>query len=236
MTRVHTRYDAEELRILARIANADLGGAKADDVVRWASEAFGTRVLVTQSMANTALAHVVHRVAPTIPLVFVDTGYHFIETMKTRDEVIARTGMTVLSIAPLQTVAEQDAEYGPELWNRDPDLCCRLRKVEPMEEMLLGYDAWISGMRKAAAPHRAETPIVSFDERRGVLKINPLWDWSDEDLLAYTLAHDVSVNPLMFEGYPSVGCAPCTKRVTSGQDPRAGRWQGIGKNECGLHT
>lgn len=236
MTASHTRFDADELRVLARIASSDLIGAKADDIVRWAAESFGERVLVSQSMANTALAHVVHRVAPQIPLVFIDTGYHFPETLQTRDDVITRTGMTVLSITAPQTVAEQDAQHGPELWKRDPDLCCRMRKVEPMEEMLLGYDAWISGMRKAAAPHRAETPIVSFDERRGVLKINPLLDWSDDDLLAYTLQHDVPVNPLMFEGYPSIGCAPCTRPVASGQDPRAGRWQGMGKTECGLHV
>ena len=187
-------------------------------------------------MANTALAHLVHTVSPEIPAVFLDTGYHFDETLATRDDLAARTGLTILSLTPAQTVAEQDAEHGPELWRRDPDLCCRLRKVEPMEELLLGYDAWISGMRVAAAPHRAGTPVVSFDSRRGVLKVNPLLHWSDDDLLRYTLENDVPVNPLMYQGYPSIGCAPCTHAVPDGDDPRSGRWRGLGKTECGLHV
>jgi len=235
-THPHERYTADELRVIARVASADLQGARAQDVIRWAAEAFQGRVLISQSMANTALAHIVHTVAPEIPLVFIDTGYHFDETLATRDALVARTGLTVLNLTPVQTVAEQDAEHGPDLWRRDPDLCCRLRKVEPMEELLLGYDAWISGLRIAAAPHRAGTPIVSFDDRRGVLKVNPLLHWSDDDLLRYTLENDVPVNPLMYEGYPSVGCAPCTHPVAEGDDPRAGRWRGLGKTECGLHA
>jgi phosphoadenosine phosphosulfate reductase len=235
MTRTRPRFEAADLRILARYAAVDLKGAHAHDIIRWAAEAFGERVLVSQSMANTALAHLVHRVAPEIPVVFLDTGYHFEESLSTRDDLARRTGLTVLSITPRQSVAEQDAEYGPELWRTNPDLCCRLRKVEPMEEMLLGFDAWISGMRVAAAPHRAETPVVTFDERRGVLKISPLLDWTDEDLLRYTIENDVPVNPLMYDGYPSIGCAPCTHRVADGEDPRAGRWRGTAKNECGLH-
>jgi phosphoadenosine phosphosulfate reductase len=168
--------------------------------------------------------------------VFLDTGYHFEETLRTRDELQRRTGLPLLNITPRQTVAEQDAEHGAELWRRDPDLCCRLRKVEPMEEMLLGYDAWITGLRISVAPHRAGTPIVEFDERRGVLKIAPVLDWSDDDLLRYTLENDVVVNPLIYQGYPSIGCEPCTHPVAEGEDPRAGRWRGLGKNECGLHA
>jgi phosphoadenosine phosphosulfate reductase len=232
----HVRYEADELRVLARVARHDLVGAKAEDIIRWGAHTFGDHVLVSQAMANTALSHLVHTVAPEIPAVFIDTGYHFPETLRTRDDLERRTGMTVLSITPLQTVSEQDAEYGPDLWKRNPDLCCTLRKVEPMEEMLLGYDAWITGLRKAAAPHREDVPIASYDEKRGVLKVNPLLDWSDDDLLAYTLQHDVPVNPLMYEGYPSIGCAPCTHRVSAGEDPRSGRWRGTVKNECGLHV
>ena len=232
----HERYTADELRVIARVASADLHGARAQDVIRWAAEAFQGRVLISQSMANTALAHIVHTVAPEVPLVFIDTGYHFEETLATRDALVERTGLTVLNLTPAQTVGEQDSEHGPDLWQRDPDLCCRLRKVEPMEELLLGYDAWISGLRIAAAPHREGTPIVSFDDRRGVLKVNPLLHWSDEDLLRYTLENDVPVNPLMYEGYPSIGCAPCTHPVAEGDDPRAGRWRGLGKTECGLHA
>lgn len=229
-------YQAEDLRILARYASVDLAGARAQEIIRWADETFGTRVLVTQSMANTALAHLVNKVAPGIPVAFLDTGYHFDETLRTRDDLLARSSLTLLSITPRQTVAEQDAEHGADLWRTDPDLCCRLRKVEPMEEVLLGYDAWISGLRIAAAPHRAVTPVVQFDERRGVLKIAPMLHWSDIQLLRYTLDNDVTVNTLMYEGYPSIGCAPCTHPVGAGDDPRAGRWRGLGKTECGLHA
>ena len=230
------RHAAEDLRILARYASVDLAGARAQEIIRWADETFGSRVLVTQSMANTALAHLVNKVAPDIPIAFLDTGYHFDETLRTRDDLVARTGLTLLNITPRQSVAEQDAERGPELWRTDPDLCCRLRKVEPMEELLLGYDAWISGLRIAAAPHRADTPVVQFDERRGVLKIAPMLHWSDIQLLRYTLENDVPVNSLMYEGYPSIGCAPCTHPVSAGDDPRAGRWRRQGKTECGLHA
>lgn len=230
------RYSADELRILARVASHDLVGCKAEDIIRWAAETFRDHVLISQSMANTALAHIVHRYAPHIPAVFLDTGYHFPETLATRDDLVRRTGLRVINITPAQSVSEQDATYGPRLWERDPDLCCRLRKVEPMEEMLLGFDAWISGMRRASAPHRDNLPIASFDERRGVLKVHPLLHWSDDDLLRYTLENDVPVNPLMYEGYPSIGCAPCTHAVADGEGPRAGRWRGIGKIECGLHA
>lgn len=232
----HTRYDADELRVLARVASHDLLGARADDIIRWAAQTFHGHVLISQAMANTTLAHLVHRVAPEIPAVFIDTGYHFEQTLQTRDDLQRRTGLTVLTISASQSVAEQDAEYGADLWRRDPDLCCRLRKVEPMEEMLLGYDAWISGLRRATAPHREDVPIASYDEKRGVLKVNPLLDWSDDDLLRYTIENDVPVNPLMYDGYPSIGCQPCTHRVADGEDRRSGRWRGAGKTECGLHA
>jgi phosphoadenosine phosphosulfate reductase len=230
------RLASHELREVAEGAAEDLADATAEEVISWAWETFGGRVLVSQSMANTNIAHLVHRIAPQIPVAFLDTGYHFDETLQTRDALERRTGLTILDITPRQTVAEQDDQYGPELWRRDPDLCCRLRKVEPMEELLLAYDAWITGMRIATAPHRAGTPVVSFDERRGVVKIAPLLHWSDEQCLTYTMENDTPVNPLMYQGYPSIGCAPCTHPVDADDHPRSGRWRGLGKNECGLHT
>lgn len=231
----NTRPEVDELRILARYAAIDLRGAHAHDIIRWAAEAFGERVLVSQSMTNTALSHLVHRVAPKIPVVFLDTGYHFAQTLRTRDALVEKTGLKILNLTPRQSVAEQDVEHGPNLWRSNPDLCCRLRKVEPMEELLLGFDAWITGLRVAAAPHRAETQVVAFDESRGALKIAPFLDWSDEDLLRYTLENDVPVNPLSYQGYPSIGCAPCTHPVAPGEDIRDGRWRGSDKTECGLH-
>lgn len=228
----HLRYTPQELRVIARVASADLVDTRAQDVIRWAAQAFRDRVLISQSMANTALAHLVHTVAPEIPLAFIDTGYHFEETIATRDALVRRTGLTVLNVTASQSVADQDAIYGPDLWARNPDLCCRLRKVAPMEDLLVGYEVWISGMRIASAPHREGTPMVSYDERRGVLKVHPLLHWSDDDLLRYTLENDVPVNPLMYQGYPSIGCAPCTQPVGAGEGPRAGRWRALGKIEC----
>jgi phosphoadenosine phosphosulfate reductase len=229
------RLTAADLREIAHDAAKELADASAQQVIAWAWSTFGGRVVVSQSMANTNIAHLVHRIAPEIPVVFLDTGYHFEETLRTRDDLERRTGLTILDITPRQTVDEQDAEHGPELWRRDPDLCCKLRKVEPMEELLLAYDAWITGMRIASAPHREGTKIVSFDERRGVVKIAPLLHWSDADCLTYTMENDTPVNPLLYQGYPSIGCAPCTHPVDAGDDPRSGRWRGQAKNECGLH-
>lgn len=225
-----------DLEVIARYAAVDLAGASAQAIVQWAATVFPGRVVATQSMANTSLAHLIGEIAPGIPVVFLDTGYHFPETLATRDELAARTKVRLLSIAPRASVEEQDAEHGPELHRRDPNLCCRLRKVEPMEELLDGYEAWITGMRYATAAHRRGTrTVVEFDDERGVVKIAPILHWTDEQLLRYTLEHDIPVNPLMYDGYPSIGCAPCTARVEPGADPRSGRWRGFAKTECGLH-
>lgn len=233
--RPQARYAAEDLRQLARYASVDLSGASAQQIIRWAWDTLGEHVVVSQSMANTTLAHLVDSVAPDIPVAFLETGYHFEETLATRDALAARTNLTIINVTPRQTVAEQDAEFGPDLWQRDPDLCCAMRKVEPMEELLVGFDGWITGLRVAATPHRAGTPVVTFDERRGVLKIAPILHWSDAQLLRYTIENDVPVNPLMYQGYPSIGCSTCTHAVGADDDPRAGRWRGLGKTECGLH-
>lgn len=230
-----SRHEPDQLRILARYAAVDLSGASAPEIIRWAADVFGSRVVLTQSMANTVLADLVSKEAPSIDVVFLDTGYHFTETLETRDRLAERTSLSIISITARQSVAEQDAEHGPDLWQRNPDLCCKLRKVEPMEESLLGYDAWITGLRHQAALHRKERKVVEFDEDRLVLKISPLLHWSDEALLRYTLENDVIVNPLIYQGFPSIGCAPCTRRVDPGEDTRAGRWSGSGKTECGLH-
>ena len=229
------RHEPDQLRILARYAAVDLSGASAHEIIRWSADVFGTRVVLTQSMANTVLADLVSKEAPSIDVVFLDTGYHFPQTLETRDNLARRENLTIISVSARQSLAEQDSEHGPDLWQRNPDLCCKLRKVEPMEELRLGYDAWITGLRHQAALHRRERQVVEFDEDRLVLKIAPLLHWSDEALLRYTLENDVIVNPLMYEGFPSIGCEPCTRRVDPGEDTRAGRWSGSDKTECGLH-
>jgi phosphoadenosine phosphosulfate reductase len=229
------RYTTKELRRIADLADRDLSGADATDILRWSAQTFGDHALLTQSMANAALAHMVADVAPEIPVVFLDTGYHFAETLETRDRLAERTDITLINLTPSVSMEEQERQFGPDLYKRDPDRCCQLRKVRPMDEFLIDYDAWITGMRLAAAPHRKERRVIEYDARRHLVKINPLLNWSDDDLLRYTIENDVTVNPLMFDGYPSIGCEPCTRRVDPTEDPRAGRWMGSGKLECGLH-
>ena len=226
----------EEMEKLAGLAGDELEEASALDVVRWAADTFGDRVCVTASMADAVLLHLASQARPGVDVVFLDTGYHFAETLGTRDAVAAAYAVHVVNVTPEQTVAEQDAQYGPRLYERDPDQCCHLRKVLPLQRALTGYDAWMTGLRRDESPTRAETPVVSWDERRRKVKIAPLARWTDADVEAYVAEHGILVNPLLADGYPSIGCAPCTRRTNPGEDPRAGRWAGFLKTECGIHT
>ncbi|MEU0635488.1 phosphoadenylyl-sulfate reductase [Streptomyces albidoflavus] len=225
----------EELRTLAERAGAELEEAPALEIVRWAADTFGERFCVTSSMEDAVVAHLASRVRPGVDVVFLDTGYHFPETIGTRDAVEAVLDVNVLTLTPRQSVAEQDAEYGPKLHDRDPDLCCALRKVKPLEEGLAGYAAWATGLRRDESPTRANTPVVGWDARRRKVKVSPIARWTQDDVDAYVARYGVLTNPLLSDGYASVGCAPCTRRVAAGEDARAGRWAGTGKTECGLH-
>ncbi|KIX79237.1 MULTISPECIES: phosphoadenylyl-sulfate reductase [Streptomyces] len=224
-----------ELRALAERAGAELEEAPALEIVRWAADTFGERFCVTSSMEDAVVAHLASRVRPGVDVVFLDTGYHFPETIGTRDAVEAVLDVNVLTLTPRQSVAEQDAEYGPKLHDRDPDLCCALRKVKPLEEGLAGYAAWATGLRRDESPTRANTPVVGWDARRRKVKVSPIARWTQDDVDAYVARYGVLTNPLLTDGYASVGCAPCTRRVAAGEDARAGRWAGTGKTECGLH-
>ncbi|SNS52350.1 phosphoadenylylsulfate reductase (thioredoxin) [Geodermatophilus saharensis] len=204
-------------------------------VLRWAGETFGDGFAVTSSMADGLLAHLASRAVPGVHVVFLDTGYHFAETIGTRDWISSVLPITLVNVTPPRTVAEQDAEHGPALHDRDPDLCCSLRKVQPLATALAGYVAWGSGVRRDEASTRAGTRVVDWDAKRGMVKVNPLAAWTQDDVDAYLAEHDVPVNPLQELGYASIGCAPCTRPVAPGEDPRAGRWAGRGKTECGLH-
>ncbi|MEU9579247.1 phosphoadenylyl-sulfate reductase [Streptomyces chilikensis] len=235
MTTAEQHRTDEELKALAERAGRDLEDAPALDIMRWAVETFGDRFCVTSSMEDAVVAHLASRVRPGVDVVFLDTGYHFEETIGTRDAVEAVMNVNVLTLTPRQTVAEQDAEYGPRLHDRDPDLCCKLRKVQPLEEGLKGYQAWATGLRRDESPTRANTPVVGWDARRGKVKVSPIARWTQDDVDDYVARHGVLTNPLLMDGYASIGCAPCTRRVLEGEDARAGRWAGRGKTECGLH-
>lgn len=228
-------YTAQDLQQLAEKAGRDLEEASALDVLRWAADTFGRRFCVTSSMEDAVVAHLASRALPGVDVVFLDTGYHFPETIGTRDAVAAVMDVNVITLTPAQTVAEQDAQYGPALHDRDPDLCCALRKVAPLEQGLKDYDAWATGLRRDESPTRANTPVVGWDARRQKVKIAPIARWTQADVEAYVAEHGVLTNPLLTDGYASVGCAPCTRRVLEGEDARAGRWAGIGKTECGIH-
>ena len=227
--------DPAALAALAARAGEELEDAGAEDILRWAATTFGARFCVTSSMADAVVVHLAATVAPGVDVVFLDTGYHFAETIGTRDAVGAVYDVNVVTVRPEQTVAEQDAAYGPRLYERDPDRCCALRKVAPLERALAPYAAWATGLRRDESPTRAGTPVVSWDTRRGKVKVCPIARWSQADVDAYVAEHGILVNPLLMDGYGSIGCAPCTRRVAPGEDARAGRWAGSAKTECGIH-
>lgn len=235
MTTAMATRSTEELIELAASASARLEGKPAEEIVAWAAEEFGERFCVTSSFADAVLAHVVSRVVPGVDVIFLDTGLHFAETLRVREIVQKTLPVTVRSIRPRQTVAEQDEEYGPRLYARDPDECCAMRKIEPLERALDRYDAWAAGLRRDESPTRANTPIVGYEHARGKIKVAPLAQWTQADVDAYISRYDVPVNALMRQGYASVGCWPCTRRTPPGGDPRSGRWPMFDKTECGLH-
>jgi phosphoadenosine phosphosulfate reductase len=217
-------------------------GAIADPVeqalaaLRWAGETFGDRFAITSSMADGLLAHLASRAIPGVHVIFLDTGFHFAETIGTRDWITGVLPVTLVNVTAPQTPGEQELSFGPKLYERDPDLCCSMRKVEPLARTLAGYAAWGSGVRRDESATRADTRLVDWDAKRGMVKVNPIAGWTQADVDAYIAEHQVPVNPLFELGYGSIGCAPCTRPVAPGEDPRAGRWAGSTKTECGLHT
>ena len=226
---------AERDQALAAVAAA-LEGKPAEEIATWAAGVFGRDIIVAASMQDLILPHLFARVIPDVEVLFLQTEYHFKETLQTLDVAIQELAITVIEALPAQSVAEQDAQYGFKLHDRDPNLCCFLRKVDPLARSLQGRAAWVTGVRRIEAPTRANTAIVSWDDKHDLVKINPLVAWSDEDVEAYQVTHSLPRNPLVAQGFPSIGCAPCTRKVAPGEDPRAGRWSGNDKTECGIHT
>jgi phosphoadenosine phosphosulfate reductase len=180
----------------------------------------------------------VHRINPDVPLFYLDTDFLFPETYATRDRIIERYQLKpaqVIQVKSLLTPQKQAASYGDALWTSNPDQCCQLRKVEPLTRVLKGYNAWITGIRRDQAPSRASAGLIEWDQKFGLVKVNPLARWSWTDVWTYIKIYEVPYNPLHDQNYPSIGCTHCTKPVMPGQDPRSGRWQGNAKTECGLH-
>ena len=224
------------MELLAAQAAEEMQNAPAEEVIKWAAQKFGKRLCITSSMTDAVIIDLASRQVPGIDVLFLDTGYHFAETIGTRDAVSAVYPVNVVNVTPSTTVAEQDAELGPKLYARNPDLCCYLRKVVPLEQALEAYDAWITGVRREETDARTDTRVVQFDARRQMVKVNPIVEWTQQHVDDYIAEHGVLVNPLVYDGYPSIGCRTCTARVESGADPRSGRWAGTAKTECGIHT
>jgi phosphoadenosine phosphosulfate reductase len=241
-----TRHSEGELREIAARAGVELEGASATEILRWTNETFGgvngprgwatCNYVVASSMQEAVLIDLAANVRPGVPVVFLDTGYHFVETIGTRDAIESVYDIRVLNVTPEQTVAEQDRLLGKDLFARNPSECCQRRKVAPLGRTLRGYSAWVTGLRRGETAARANAPVVGFDEGYKLVKVNPLADWTDEDVQNYIDDHGVLVNPLIDEGYSSIGCEPCTAKPLAGADPRSGRWQGLSKTECGLHA
>ncbi len=218
-----------DLAELAEVS-ARLEGAPAGAAVKWARDRFGDSLVIAGSFQDAVLIDIAEKAAPGIEVVFLDTQYHFAETLWFVEQVRRRYDLNLRVVHP-QVEVEPDNR-----WQTDVEGCCGVRKVEPLARALAGKDAWITGLRRVDAPTRANAPVVSWDLARSMVKLNPLASWTDADMAGYIADHDLPVNPLTERGYPSVGCWPCTRPVAPGEDPRAGRWSGKDKTECGLHA
>ncbi len=227
--------EADRYEALAREAGERLEGESAQTILAWAAETFGDEWCVAASMGDALLIDLASKAQPGVNVVFLDTGYHFADTLETRDRVAKRYPIELHTILPKQTVEQQDATFGPKMHDRDPDACCSLRKVEPLRRALSGYHAWASGIRREETASRANARVVEWDGKRSMVKVNPIAAWTQQQVDEYMIANDVEVNPLVYDGFPSIGCAPCTRRVLPGEDARSGRWTRGTKNECGIH-
>ena len=208
------------------------------DALRLASERFAPRLVMATAFGveGCVLIDIIGRNRLPVDIFTLDTGLFFDETYTLWSKLEERYGLRIRAVRPELSLSEQEGRFGEALWERDPDRCCELRKVLPLRAALEGAEAWISALRRDQTPERANAALVGLDEKFGLVKINPLVEWTSRDVWEYVREYDVPFNPLHEQGYPSIGCMPCTSPVRSGQDPRAGRWRGSTKTECGIHN
>jgi phosphoadenosine phosphosulfate reductase len=208
------------------------------DVLAYAIGTYFPDVVLASSFGaeDVVLIDMVHRLNPKTPILYLDTDFLFKETYSTRDRLIQKYGITLIQVKSLLTPERQAEKFGDKLWERRPDECCNQRKVEPLARALKGYKAWITGIRREQSPTRANAKLVEWDPKFGLVKFNPLAQWKTEDVWTYIKLYEVPYNPLHDQNYPSIGCTYCTRPVQPGEDPRAGRWAGFAKTECGLHV
>ncbi len=219
------RLNTPDLAEISR-ANEAFENSPASRIIVWAAETFENQIVLASSFQDAVLVDLVARTVPGLPVVFLDTGYHFAETLWYAEQLRRRYDLDVEIMAPVNATEDQ--------WVTDTDACCKARKVEPLERALLGRDAWMTGLRRSETAQRRNAPIVSYDIGRAIVKVNPIATWTDLDIEGYVKDHDLPVHPLSDRGYASIGCWPCT-RQTSGDDSRSGRWSSIDKTECGIH-
>ncbi len=220
-------------------ASRELEGSSPQQILRWAAAEYQPGLALACSFGGPSgmvLLDMMMRIDRSVEVFYIDTDFLFPETYRLRDIAAARYGFEPAGYMSLLTPAQQAAAYGDALWARDPDACCALRKVEPNRRALAGKRAWLSGIRRDQAKSRAETPVVQWDEKFGLVKVNPLAAWTESQVWKYILDNGVPYNELHDRGYPSIGCTHCTRPVAAGDDPRSGRWQGFDKTECGLHA
>jgi len=225
-----------EISELQRLG-AGLDGRPPHEVLARAVERFPRMTFATGfGVEGCALIDVIARHSLRVDLFTLDTGLLFPETLELWRRLEDRYGVTVRAVRPERSVPEQAAEFGDRLWERAPDLCCSMRKVLPLKSALAGFDAWVSAIRRDQTRERSSTSVVEWDEKFGLVKVSPLANWTSADVWSYVRTHDVPFNPLHERGYPSIGCLPCTSPVFPGEDPRAGRWRGLERKECGIHS
>jgi phosphoadenosine phosphosulfate reductase len=223
--------------ILPSLTDAEVESRSAEEILRWADEEFGDRLCLSCSWQkqSSVLVHMVAELGLAVDVIELDTHLFFKETYETREQLVRRYGLSLIR-PEIVTIAQQHRREGPNLWEREPDRCCHIRKVEPLLRALEPYDAWVSGIRRDQSPSRVGARKVERSERYGVWKIQPLADWSEEDVWRYIKDNDIPYNPLHDAGYRSIGCIPCTRPTQPDEEERAGRWAGSDKLECGIHT
>lgn len=225
-----------EKEALIRKMEVELENETPEAVIKWAVETFPNITFACSFGAeDVVLVDMLQKVSPQTDIFYLDTDFHFKETYETRDKLIETYGLKFVEMKPLITPEEQAAEHGDELWKNDPTACCNIRKVEPLTRVLGRYEAWITGIRRDQAPTRANAKKIEYDVKFGLVKFNPIASWTSEDVWNYIREHNVPYNALHDQNYPSIGCEHCTRPVMPGEDPRAGRWAGNEKTECGLH-
>ena len=218
--------------------NQRLDRATPQEILRWAVDTYYPRLTMATAFGpeGCVILHMLAEIQPKVRVFNLDTGYQFAETLRLRDQIAERYGIEVELVRPSESVAEYESRHNGPLYVVDPDRCCRERKIVPLRQAVVGYDAWISAIRADQSGDRSRSSVVGWDAKFNLAKINPLLRWTKRDVWAFIVTNNVPYNPLHDQGYPSIGCWPCTRSVNQGDDERAGRWAGQAKTECGLHS